>query len=139
MKPDLQFSILCEDVRQERSGAFCFIGVTGVIRGVRFPHRVGQIFVVNGWCKGVGKYSQKIKIIARENDKSIFGSDKIEFSLKDLNDKRVIITQFQNVLIPSPGDYSVEISLNEDLKLAYPLVVQKVRMKGMPYPGDQKN
>ena len=139
MRPDLQFSVLCEDVRQERKGSFIFIGVTGILRGAEFPQRLPRIFVVNAWCKGVGKHTQGIKIISCTNDKVIFGSDKVSFALKDLNDRKVIIAQFQNVIVPEPGNYSVEISLDDQLKLAYPLIFQKIRLRSLPRPGEPKN
>lgn len=138
MKPDLQYSVLCEDVRQEKNGSFFFIGVTSVVRGIKFPLRMRQIFVVNGWCKGVGKHSQGIKVISRSDDRIIFGSNEVSFNLKELNDKKVIIAQFQNVAFPSPGDYSIEIHLDGELKLAYPLVIQKVHARGLPRPGDAR-
>jgi len=110
-----------------------------VLRGTKFPLRIQQLFIVNGWCKGAGKHSQGIKVISRADDRVVFGSNEITFNLNDMNDKKVIIAQFKNVVFPLAGDYSIEINLDGKLKLAYPLVAQKVRARELPRPGDTKS
>ena len=52
MMPDLQMSVLCDDVRQERSGKFILIGLFAVIGLPAFPALFPRICIVNRWCCG---------------------------------------------------------------------------------------
>jgi len=48
------------------------------------------------------------------------------FPLKNLRSKYRVIARFNNLKFEKPGEYSVEIMLNNDLKIRYPLLVEKV-------------
>ena len=43
--PDLQCSVLCEDVRQEATGNFIALGIIGVIRVPKMPIVAGKLCV----------------------------------------------------------------------------------------------
>ena len=47
MIPDLQMSVLCDDVRQERSGKFILIGLFDVIGMPQFPALFARVRIVN--------------------------------------------------------------------------------------------
>ena len=52
MIPDLQSSLLCDDVRQERNGKFMLIGI---FEGLALPAKqpvCPRICLVNRWCMG---------------------------------------------------------------------------------------
>ena len=46
MIPDLQSSLLCDDVRQERSGKFILIGLFDSLGSPQFPFRHPRLFLV---------------------------------------------------------------------------------------------
>ena len=56
MSPDLQMSVLCDDVRQERSGKFILIGLFDVIGMPQYPALFPRICIVNRWCCGEGRH-----------------------------------------------------------------------------------
>ncbi len=126
--PDLQSSILCDDVRQERNGKFIFVGIFDVISAPRFPVRHPRLFVVNRWCSGEGTFRQKTRILAPDEESSIVEGKEIEFTLANPHGTVTNVEVFFNTLFQSQGTYWVEILLNNDLKLRYPVQVRKVDM-----------
>ena len=63
MIPDLQSSILCDDVRQERNGKFILIGLFDAIGAPTFPLIYPRLFMVTRWCGGEGKFQQRTRIL----------------------------------------------------------------------------
>ena len=61
--PDLQSSLLCEDVRQEASGNFIVIGVIGIIRVPKLPVKAYKLCVFNRWTAGVGQFNEEVRIM----------------------------------------------------------------------------
>ena len=47
------------------------------------------------------------------------------FTVTALRAKHSVIARFNNLPLVQPGEYAVEILLNGDLKLRYPLIVEK--------------
>ena len=75
IKPNLQFSVLCDDVRREDNGKFMLIGLFEAINAKKFPATHQVLFVVNRWCKGSGTFTQKIRIVNPKDNSSIFQTD----------------------------------------------------------------
>jgi len=51
--PDLQASLLCEEVRQEANGNFFIIGVVNFLRVPQLPIVAGRLCVFNRWTAGI--------------------------------------------------------------------------------------
>ena len=135
--PDLQSSILCDDVRQERSGKFIYIGIFDVVSAPRFPVRHPRLFVVNRWCSGEGEFTQKTRILAPDEESAIVEGKEIPFKLPNPHATVTNVEVFFNVLLQSQGTYWVEILLNGDLKLRYPVQVRKVEAQTPKSPPGQ--
>ncbi len=125
IEPTLLFSVLCDDVRREDNGKFILIGLFESIGAVGFPVRHATLFVMNCWCSGIGEFTQKTRIIAPDGVKLI-EDEQTSFSLKDLKAKHRVVARFNNILFQSPGEYSVEVLLDNDLKVRYPLIVEQI-------------
>lgn len=123
MKPDLQFSILCDDVRREDNGKFIFIGLFDVIGTKNFPTQHGVMFVANRWCKGEGEFKQKSRIIDSVDKKLIVESPEVTFRLEDISQSHTVISKFSNITFPRAGKYWVEVLLDGQLTLDYPLML----------------
>ena len=134
--PDLQSSILCDDVRQERNGKFIYIGIFDVVSAPRFPIRHPRLFVVNRWCSGDGDFRQKTRILAPDEESAIIEGKEIPFKLPSPHATVTNVEVFFNVLLQSQGTYWVEILLNGDLKLRYPVQVRKVEAPAPKSPPD---
>lgn len=129
MKPTLQFSILCDDVRREDNGKFMFIGLFETIGGAKLPLRHPQFHIANRWCKGVGPFKERIRVVEEETGKRLVESKELTFELNGLEHSHTSINRFAGILFERSGKYFVEVLLNEELIISYPLIVKDVQPK----------
>lgn len=125
IKPTLLFSVLCDDVRREHNGKFILIGLFETIGARKFPAIHPALYIMNCWISGLGTFRQRSRIINKDG-KVLVEDKETTFSLKDLKSKHRIIARFNNLKFEMPGEYSVEILLNGELKVRYPLIVKKI-------------
>ena len=126
IKPNLQFSVLCDDVRREDNGKFILIGLFEAINSRKFPTTHPTLFVVNRWCKGEGSYIQKIRIVNSKDKAIVFQTDGQPFELRDIDSHHTLISKVNNVAFQAPGKYWVEILLDDDLVLNYPIILKEM-------------
>lgn len=128
IEPTLQFSVLCDDVRREDNGKFILLGLFETIGAIRFPAVHPALYVMNCWISGLGKFKQRSRLIDK-NGNILAQDEETTFQLSDLKAKHRVIARFNNVKFDSPSEYSVEVLLNGELKIRYPLVVKSVTGK----------
>lgn len=126
--PTLLFSVLCDDVRREDNGKFILIGLFETIGAHSFPVRHPILYVMNCWGSGMGSFRQRTRIVTPDNSKLI-EDEETEFTLPSLKSKHRIVARFNNIYFQTPGEYAVEILLNGELKVRYPLIVEKAVLK----------
>ena len=126
MLPDLQFSVLCDDVRQEHNGKFILLGVFEAIQGKQFTVTHPMLHVANRWCNGQGEFTERTRIVSAQNE-VIAESAETRFSLEDTMRSYTVIGRFTRVSFPAAGNYWVEILLNDDLNQRYPLVLLQAK------------
>ncbi|MDD5201385.1 MAG: hypothetical protein PHC88_16465, partial [Terrimicrobiaceae bacterium] len=80
--PDLQASILCEDVRAEMSGQQTLVGVITVIPAPMLPVAFFKLCLWSRWCGGEGTFIQRSLIISSENEQ-ILAESRVEFRLNE--------------------------------------------------------
>lgn len=123
--PTLLFSVMCDDVRREDNGKFILIGLFETIGAKKFPAIHPTLFIINCWTSGIGNFRQRSRIISKSGN--ILAEDReTAFSLQDLKAKHRVIARFNGLKFDSPGEYAVEVLLNGDLKVRYPLLVKEV-------------
>ena len=125
IKPNLQFSVLCDDVRREDNGKFMLIGLFEAITSKAFPAAHQALFVVNRWCKGQGSFEQKIRIVNSKDKTVIFRTDGQPFELQDIDGHHTLISKVNNLVFKTAGKYWVEVLLDDDLILNYPLILKE--------------
>ncbi len=125
IEPTLLFSVMCDDVRREDNGKFMLLGLFETIGAFQFPAVHPVLFVVNCWTSGLGEFRQKTRIL-KPDGKVLVEDKETAFILKDLKSKHKIIARFNNIQFEVPGEYSVEVILNSNLKVRYPLVAKKI-------------
>ena len=119
-KPILQFSVLCDGVAKGQGGKPVFIGIfDNFVRIGVIP----QFFIANRWIYGKGKFKQKIAIKDPELIKSIAEVADQEFVLQNETSPANIISGLVNVNFEKAGAYWVEIYLDAELVMSYPLPV----------------
>ena len=120
--PDLQCSLLCEDVRQESSGNFILVGVLGYVRVPQLPVTAFKLCVFNRWTAGVGQFTEEVKLIAPDQTTEIRKSQ-VKFGLQDAAHNATNVTVLGQVEFKTPGIYYIEVLVDDVMKLRFPLPV----------------
>ena len=120
--PDLQCSLLCEEIRQEANGNFFLIGVINFIRVPKLPVVAFRLCVFNRWTAGVGQFIQSVRIIGPDQV-TVLGKHDLKFGLQDANVSATNVTAFQQVEFKIAGTYYIEVLVDDVLKLRYPVPV----------------
>ena len=123
--PDLQGSILCEEVRQESNGNFMLIGVLGVIAVPVLPITALKLCLFSRWCCGQGQFKHRSRILLPDNT-SVIAASQGEFELPSVEDHVTQLTVFGNVQFQQAGTHWVEVFVEDELKLRFPLPVRIV-------------
>ena len=131
--PDLQCSLLCEDIRQEASGNFILLGVLNLVRVPQLPVTAHKICVFNRWTAGVGQFTETVRLLAPDQT-TVLRKGEVKFALQDANFTATNVTVLGQVEITTPGAYFVEVLVDDVLKLRYPLPVAVVPPPGAPKP-----
>lgn len=129
MRPDLQFSILCDDVRREDNGKFIFIGLFEMMNLPQFPAIYARLNVVNRWGAGQGIYRQQVRIVSPLNQ-VVAQAPETEILLADTDGTVTTHNVFLNVPFDAPGRYFVEVLLDGDLVRRYLVSIKQ----GPPVP-----
>jgi hypothetical protein len=123
MKPDLQFSIVCDNIRREDNGKLIFIGIFEVIGAKKFPANHHVLFIANRWIKGAGRFKEKTRIVSLRDNKVIVDTKEVEFELKNMDTTHTVISKFVNIVFPAEGRYEIEVLLNGEVTRRYPLIL----------------
>ena len=129
IKPNLQFSVLCDDVRREENGKFILIGLFEAINSKKFPAAHQSMFIANRWCKGEGSFTQKIRVVNSKDKSLVFQTDDQVFELADIDRHHTLVSKFNNLVFPTPGKYWVELLLDGELFLNYPILLKEVSIE----------
>jgi hypothetical protein len=116
--PDLQSSLPCEDIRQERNGNFILVGVMPFIRVPQLPVTVPRLLVFSRWSNGIGDFTETTRLISPEGKP--LNDAKVKFALQDPAHNATNIALFANWEVTEPGIYHIEVLVDDVLKLRYP-------------------
>jgi len=120
--PDLQCSLLCEDIRQEASGNFILVGVINFLRAPQFPVMALKLNVFNRWTAGVGQFTESVRLIGPDQT-TVLRKGEVKFALKDPSLQATNVTVFGQVEFKGPGNYFVEVLVDDVMKLRYNIPV----------------
>lgn len=120
--PDLQCSLLCEEVRQEINGNFLLIGVINFLRLPQLPIVAGRLCVFNRWTAGIGRFNETIRLIGADQ-MTVLRKAEMKFELTDAGAHATNVMFFGNVEFKTVGTYFVEVLVDDVMKLRYPVPV----------------
>src|SRR5882672_8759172 len=80
--PDLQCSLLCEEIRQEVTGNFILIGVINFIRVPQVPVVALKLSLFNRWTAGVGQFTESVRLVAPDQT-TVISRGELKFELRD--------------------------------------------------------
>jgi hypothetical protein len=122
MIPDLQASFVCEDVRVETSGAHTIVGIVNFIGAPTLPIQIMKLCVWTRWSSGIGQFEQVTRLVGPD-DETIIAEAKTQFQLGNEESHTTNVNIFGGIQFTQPGPHHVEIHLDDELKLRYPLRV----------------
>ena len=121
--PDLQCSLLCEEIRQEANGNFFLIGVINFIRVPQLPVVAFKLSVFNRWTAGVGQFIETVALHRAGPDHGAAqGRGEIR-SCRTPALHATNVTVFGQVEFKTAGTYYVEVLVDDVMKLRYPVPV----------------
>src|SRR5215831_88239 len=110
--PDLQCSLLCEEIRQEVTGNFILVGVINYIRVPQLPVVALKLSLFNRWTAGVGQFTESARFIGPDQT-TVLRKGEVKFGLKDATLHATNVTLFQQVEFKTPGTYFMEILVDD--------------------------
>ena len=144
-RPALQFSVPCLEVSEDKgppSFKYIFYELPFPQFPFKFPENAG-FFIANGWCNGKGEFRQRMKIFGPKGkggpppasmglepgtdmggDAPLVDTKDQPFSLKERETPFMAINFIQGFEFREPGTYRIQILLNEEVVLEYPMVVR---------------
>ncbi len=134
--PDLQCSLMCEQVRQEANGNFFLIGIISHIAVPKPPVGVAILCVFNRWTAGIGKFQEQVRLMSPDGE-TVVSEVKGSFELKNANLNHTSVSVFRQIEIKTDGAYFMEVSVDDVLKLRYPVPV--VVPEQLPSAGKPEN
>jgi hypothetical protein len=120
--PDLQCSLLCEDVRQEVNGNFILIGVLNHVRVPQVPVMAARLCVFNRWTAGLGNFTESVRLIAPDQT-TVLRKSELKFNLQDPGLHATNMTVLGQIKFETAGSYFVEILVDDVMKLRYPVTI----------------
>src|SRR5580700_7760565 len=120
--PDLQCSLLCEEVRQESNSNFFLIGVINYIHVPQVPVTLFKLTLFNRWTAGVGNFTESARLIAPDQT-TVLRKSTVKFQLKDAATHATTISVFGQLELKTAGTYYVEVLVDDVMKLRYPVPV----------------
>src|SRR6266481_5586230 len=128
--PDLQSCVLCEDVRCEFNGMQTLVGVINVVPAPTLPINYLRLCIWTRWCSGSGKFRQKSRIVGVD-EQQVIAQAEVQFELKEMEGHATNVHYFGGVQFQQYGLHHVEIYLENELRMRFPLpVIQVTRPTG---------
>ena len=131
MIPDLQASFVCEDVRVETTGAHTIVGIINFLGAPQLPIQVIKLCVWTRWSSGIGEFEQVTRILAPDEETKLAVAS-TRFRLDSEESHTTNVNIFGGLQFKEPGTYHVEIILDGELKLHFPLRVVLIKPQGQP-------
>jgi len=113
IKPHLNYTLLCDDVRAELGGKFSLMGLFESIYANTFPALHHRFAIVNEWAGGKGEFMVKIRILSPDREQVLSESEATLNLFNETQRHRDISVRF-NTTFKVPGTYWVEILLDNE-------------------------
>ncbi|HEX3716343.1 MAG TPA: hypothetical protein VH595_00100 [Verrucomicrobiae bacterium] len=120
--PDLQCSLLCEDVRQEITGNFILVGVVGIVRVPQLPVSAIKLCLFNRWTAGIGQFTETVRLIAPDQT-TVLRKNEMKFALQDPAQNATTVAVWGQVKFETAGAYYVEVMVDDVMKLRFPISI----------------
>jgi hypothetical protein len=104
--------------------------VLSVIPAPALPINYMRLCIWTRWCSGAGKFRQKSRIVGVD-EQQVIGQAEVEFVLKEMEGHATNVHYFGGIQFQQYGLHHVEIYLENELRMRFPLpVIQVARPTG---------
>lgn len=128
MRPQLNFTLLCDDIRQELGGKISLMGIFENIYATSFPAIHPRLAIMNEWADGLGEFEATLRILSPDR-KTVLRESITRLKLVDVRFKHRDISIHLNIEFREPGTYWIENYLDGILVNSIPLNVMLVKEK----------
>ncbi len=131
--PDLQCSLLCEEVRQETTGNFILLGIIAYVRVPQVPVTAFKLCVFNRWTAGLGQFTETVRLVAP--DETVVRQSQVRFALQEATHNATNVTLLTQVELKLAGTYYMEVLVDDVMKIRFPIpviIVQPPNQQGRP-------
>lgn len=118
--PDLQCSLLCEDVKQEVNGNFIILGVMGYLQVPQVPVSAFRLCLFNRWTAGVGAFTESVRLLGPDQT-TVLRHSQVKFLVKEASHHATNVTVFGQLKFETAGVYYIEVLVDDVMKLRFPL------------------
>ena len=126
MKPYLQFSVPCLDVNCE-GNVLDFKRVFFDLPSYEFPTPPFEYFyIANSWVGAEGSFETKIRILDPEGNILKGSTFSSKFYLEKPCVPFMTLLKFENIIFSQVGYYTVEIYLDDELRLTYKIELRRI-------------
>ncbi len=125
IKPHLNYTLICDDVRQEMGGKFSLMGLFESIYAGTFPALHHRFAIVNEWSGGKGEFTIRIRLLSPDRAQ-VLSESETRLSLFNETQRHRDISIRYNTTFKMPGTYWIETLLDGEQAGITPLVVQTV-------------
>jgi hypothetical protein len=122
MIPDLQASFACEDVRVEAGGAHTIVGIVNFIGAPTLPIQIIKLCIWTRWSSGIGQFEQVTRLVGPDEETELAAAT-TQFRLENEDSHTTNVNIFGGLQFTQVGAHHVEILLDGELKLRFPLRV----------------
>jgi hypothetical protein len=95
----------------------------------KYPAVFQKLCLVNRWCCGQGAFTQESRIIGTDGVTVLSQGKQVPIRLPHEMATATSVEIFLNVTFETPGTYWVEVMLDGDMKIRYPLQAREVKQK----------
>jgi len=127
-KPSLNFTLLCDDVRQEMGGKISLMGIFENVYAGSFPAVHPRLATVNEWADGLGEFEATLRILSPDR-KTVLRETVTKLKLVNARFKHRDISIHLNLEFKEPGTYWIENYLDGILVNSVPINVILVKEK----------
>lgn len=127
-RPHLNFTLLCDDVRQEVGGKVSLMGIFENIYSRNFPAIHPRLATINEWTDGTGEFDTTLRILSPDR-KTVIRETVRRLKLTSAGSKHRDISIHLNVEFQKPGTYWIENYLDGIIVNSVPLNVLLVKEK----------
>lgn len=126
MKPNLNFTIICDDVRQEVGGKLSLMGLFENIYAPKFPAVHPRLAVITEWSDAKGEFEVVMRLLSPDRTQTL-RETRTKMTLGGVNFRHRDVSVHLNVEFKSPGSYWIENYLDGELINSIPLRVIQVK------------